>query len=347
MGYIFDALTRAGSAARTPGQTPASVQRPAPAPEHEQPATTFKFPGAAEAAAARSAETVNEAPAYEPRSAEEAPAPAVARKTKRPGSKSSSGSGNSSGGGSGGGRHGSTRTHGVDERLVAITDPSSQIAEEYRAIRTSLLAKWEHRRHLVHTVTSATPQEGKTLTSLNLGFSFAELRNRRTLVIEADLRLPQFRKLISLPQTPGLVGVLEEGVPVERAVVRMSGYDLDILPAGGRLDNDAVQVLSSPALTNLIKQLRHQYDHVVIDTPPVVELADAGIIGAQSDDVLLIARMNRTPKALIQQAIRTLASYKAPVAGLIATDQSRHRRRYYYYRYGYKYQYHSARRRAA
>ena len=90
-------------------------------------------------------------------------------------------------------------------------------------------------------------------------------------------------------------------------------------------------------MINLLKTLRGKYDHVIIDTPPVIELADAGIVGAMSDDVLMIVRMCRTPKLLVEQAIRTLNSYNAPVAGLIATDQKRRLRRYYHYRYGYRY----------
>jgi capsular exopolysaccharide synthesis family protein len=227
----------------------------------------------------------------------------------------------------------------LDERLVALTEPQGLMAEEYRAIRTGLLARWQNKKHLVHTITSATPQEGKTITSLNLGLSFSELRNRRTLVIEADLRLPQFGKLLDLKEGPGLVHVLRGETDVESTIQRIDEIGMDVIPAGTRAQNDAVQLLSSNRMSQLLNQFRQRYDHVILDTPPVVELADAGILGAQSDDVLLIVRMERTPKSLVEQAIRTLESYNAPVAGMIATDQKRHLRRYYYYRYGYRYRY--------
>lgn len=227
----------------------------------------------------------------------------------------------------------------VDERLVSLTNPSCVIAEEYRSIRTGLLAKWENRRHLVHTITSATPQEGKTITSLNMGLIMSELHNRKTLVIEADLRLPQFKKLLNLPQSYGLVGVMRGEASFQDALLEVGPNGLHVLPAGTRINNEAVQLLSSPQMSSMIKKLKREYDHVIIDTPPVVELADAGILGAQSDDVILIARMSRTPSTLIRQAIRTLESYHAPVAGVIATDHSRSFRQYYYFRYGYRYQY--------
>jgi len=227
---------------------------------------------------------------------------------------------------------------GVDDRLHAWLKPSGVVAEEYRSIRTGLLAKWQQERHLIHTITSATPQEGKTITSLNLGLSFSEIQNRRTIVIEADIRLPQFKKLLALPSRPGLVQLLSGKADIKDVIQRVPGTNLDIIPAGKRVSKEAVQLLSSRGMDSLVTVLKTKYDHVIIDTPPVVELADAGILGAMSDDVLLIVRMGRTPKPLIEQAIRTLESYNAPVAGIVATDQQRKQQRYYY-KYGYRYRY--------
>ncbi len=226
----------------------------------------------------------------------------------------------------------------IDDRMVAITEPSSVMAEEYRSLRTGILAKWDQKRHLVHTITSATPREGKTITTLNLGVAFSELRNRRTAVLEADLRLPQFEKMMSLPPQPGLVGLLEGQTDLSGAVHRLMNDRLHVITAGRKIDNmRAVQMLSGSAMAALVQTLRQSYDHVIIDTPPVIELADAGILGTISDEVLLIARMNRTPRPLVDQAIRTLTSYNVFIGGLVATDQPRDRRQYY--KYGYKYGY--------
>ena len=227
----------------------------------------------------------------------------------------------------------------IDERLVALRWPSSIMAEEYRSIRTGLLARTKHQRHIVHMITSATPQEGKTITSLNLGLTMAELRNRKTIVVEADLRLPQFRKLFDLPMGPGMVSYLRGDAELEDVIQRVGPRGLHVIQAGERVSDQAVELLSRNRFTDLINRLKRDYDHIIFDTPPVVELADAGIIGAQAEDVMLIVRMNRTPRGLVEQAIRTLESYNAPVHGVIATDQTRHRRRYYSYRYGYRYGY--------
>ncbi|MEO0587590.1 MAG: polysaccharide biosynthesis tyrosine autokinase, partial [Planctomycetota bacterium] len=227
----------------------------------------------------------------------------------------------------------------IDERLVAISHPGSIMAEQYRSIRTALLAKWENRRKLIHTITSATPQEGKTITSLNLGLTFAELRNRRTIVLECDLRLPTFAKLLDVPPRNGITDFLRGKAEFDEITHAVGDTGLTLCCAGSRADTDAVQLLHSQKMGNLLQRLRDEYDHIIIDTPPVVELADAGILGAQSDEVLLVSRMNRTPRTMIEQAISTLQSYHAPVSGMIATDQQRTRRRHYQYRYGYRYRY--------
>ena len=225
----------------------------------------------------------------------------------------------------------------LDDRIVMLTDPASVMGEEYRAIRTSILARWQNRRHVIHTITSATPQEGKTITSLNLGLSFSELRNRRTIVIEADLRLPQFANLLGLADSPGLTDLLEEKAELSACIHTVCDAALHVLPAGRVAGNASVQLLSSPVTPALLQKLRRLYDHVIIDTPPVVELADAGILGAMSDDVLLIARMNRTPRPMVEQAVRILKSYNTAVAGLIATDH--HHGHGGYYKYGYRNRY--------
>lgn len=229
------------------------------------------------------------------------------------------------------------RSRSVDDRIVLLTDPGCQFAEEYRAIRTSLLARWQNRRNLVHVVTSATPQEGKTITSLNLGLTMGELRSRRTIVVEADLRLPAFGKLMGLDDNLGLVPYLNGDASLEASTHRIGERGVYVLPAGESAFDDAVSLLSGPRMQSLIDTLRRRFDHVIIDTPPVIELADAGVLGGISDDVLLVARMRRTSKRLIEQAISTLKSYNAPVGGLIATDHTPGFGRYQAYRYRYRY----------
>lgn len=235
------------------------------------------------------------------------------------------------------GRHAQSR---VDDRLVTMISPASAMSEEYRSIRTSILARHDNERHLVHTITSATPQEGKTITCVNLGLAFAELRNRKTIIIECDLRLPTFGKLLNIDtQQTGLIDYLRGDAKINDIIQQVQGSELHIITAGGRVSDEAVQLISGQRMSHLIQGLRAKYDHVIIDTPPVLQLADAGILGSQSEEVLVVARMRRTPRPLVEQAISTLTSYNAQVNGIIATDNPRSRGRGYGYKYGYKYGY--------
>ncbi|XAL99183.1 CpsD/CapB family tyrosine-protein kinase [Phycisphaeraceae bacterium D3-23] len=169
----------------------------------------------------------------------------------------------------------------VDDRLVTKTSPASSMAEEYRSIRTSILARHQQERHIVHTITSATPQEGKTITCVNLGLAFAELRNRTTVILECDLRLPTFEKLLRLDHPAGLIPYLRGDCTLDEAICKVDQGGLHVITAGDRVSDEAVQLLSSPRMGRLIQALRAKFDHVIIDTPPVLELADAGILGAR------------------------------------------------------------------
>jgi Mrp family chromosome partitioning ATPase len=211
----------------------------------------------------------------------------------------------------------------TDERLAVLHQPSSAVAEQFRAIRTSVLARWQNQRHLLHAFTSAQPQEGKTLTVLNLGLCFAELSQRRVLVLEADLRRPRFAAFLGLPPGPGLADLLAQQVGIAQAAVTIPTAHLDVIAAGHPLGNQALQSLSSPAASGLFGELRRRYDHVLIDTPPVLPYADAGVLGALSDEIILVTRLNLTPVSLVRQAAAILAGYNAPVAGLIATEHTR------------------------
>jgi Mrp family chromosome partitioning ATPase len=211
----------------------------------------------------------------------------------------------------------------IDERLEVLHQPASAVSEQFRAIRTGMLARWQNQRHMVHAFTSAQPQEGRTLTVLNLGLCFAELSQRRVLVLEADLRRPHFAAYMGLPEGPGLAEVLEQRASIAQAAATVASARLDVIAAGHALGNQALQVLSSPATVGLLGELRRRYDHVLIDTPPVLPFADAGILGALSDEIILVTRLNLTPLALVRQAVSILAGYNAPVAGLIATEHTR------------------------
>jgi capsular exopolysaccharide synthesis family protein len=237
------------------------------------------------------------------------------------------------------------RLRSIDERLVIWTDQTGLAAEEYRAIRTGLLARWQQRRHLTHAISSAVPQEGKTITSLNLAASVGELQDRTCVAVEADLRLPQFRRMLGLAAGAGLTEVLRGEATLDAVLVPVGGRNVWVLPAGSQADAGAAQLLSSHAMSDLLSQLKRQFDHVVLDTPPVNAVADAGVVSAMCDEVMLVARTGSTPAPLIERAARALKLAQANVSGLIATGAAARREAY---RSATRYQqYHTRMKRAA
>lgn len=225
-----------------------------------------------------------------------------------------------------------------DDRLVMVSDSGSVMSEEYRAIRTRILARFDQQRHLVHTITSATPREGKTISSMNLALAFSELTDRRTLVLEGDLRMPTFGKLFPTKEQPGLIQLLRGEALLDDVIQRTEVGNLDLIHAGGAVGDEAIRLISGSRLGHTLELLRSRYDHVIIDTPPVLELADAGILAKAADELMMVVRCHRTPRHLVNQAVRILQSYNIQVGGMILTNIPSESPAYHS-RYGYRYRY--------
>lgn len=210
--------------------------------------------------------------------------------------------------------------NGYSDQVVVHHDRGSVITEQYRAIRTQILARSRNRRLQVHVITSSVPEEGKSVTTANLGVVFGELRNKKTLVIEGDLRRPCFHKLFGRNCTPGLLQWLRGDVADAQQIVHRTVYDnLQFIPAGGRDPTHCTQLLSSPAMTQILDRFRDHYDHIFIDTPPVVSVTDAAILAALGDQALLAVRLHKTPSEMVDRAKRLLNANGCNVSGVILT----------------------------
>jgi Mrp family chromosome partitioning ATPase len=208
---------------------------------------------------------------------------------------------------------------GLDSRLIAARHTHHPILEEYRGIRSQMLARWEQRRHVIHTLTSATPGEGTTVSALNLAMIFSELSDRSVILVDANLRRPAIAGKLKLPQGPGLAQVVRGESTIDQATHYFGRPNLSVLPAGDCEEGEALKLLSTHTFAGVLHALRDRYDHVIVDTPASLELSDAGLIGAQSDEVLMIVRSNHTPRSLIERAMRGLRDCNAPVASVILT----------------------------
>jgi len=140
----------------------------------------------------------------------------------------------------------------------------------------------------VVALTSAEPGEGKTATTTNLGVVLAQL-GRRVLIIDGDLRRPRLHKIFRVSNRSGLVNYLTANVDIDSMVVKTKVPNLAIMPSGPIPPNPS-ELLASDRMRDLLKQLRQRFDFVLIDTPPVLPVADAVILGTLADGVILCAR---------------------------------------------------------
>jgi succinoglycan biosynthesis transport protein ExoP len=230
-------------------------------------------------------------------------------------------------------------TSGTREAVELITQarPQSQMAESYRALRTSLLLSSLGAPPRILLITSALPQEGKTTTSINTAVVLAQ-KGVRVLLIDADLRRPSIHKTLGMGPRSGLSNVLTGTAELQQAIVRSPIMpNLFILPAGTPPPNPA-ELLASVHMKTLLTQLREQYDHIVIDTPPTLSVTDAVVLSTRVDTVVLVIRSGQTTKTALRRARDLLLQVNARVAGVLlnAVDLSSPDY-YYYYEYRQKY----------
>lgn len=221
--------------------------------------------------------------------------------------------------------------------LVTQSRPQSQMAESYRALRTSLLLSSLGSPPKVILITSAMPQEGKTTTSINSAVVLAQ-KGVNVLLIDADLRRPGIHKALGMGPRSGLSNVLTGSAKVEQAItVSPLVPSLSILPAGTPPPNPA-ELLASANMRDLIDQLRDKYDHIVIDTPPTLSVTDAVVLSTRADAVVLVIRSGKTTKQALRRARELLLRVNARVTGVLlnAVDLSSPDY-YYYYEYQGKY----------
>ncbi|HEX6802660.1 MAG TPA: polysaccharide biosynthesis tyrosine autokinase, partial [Terriglobales bacterium] len=218
--------------------------------------------------------------------------------------------------------------------LITQSRPQSQMAESYRALRTSLLLTSLGAPPKTILITSALPREGKTTTSINTAIVLAQ-KGTRVLLIDADLRRPSIHKALGLGHRTGLSNVLTGGATLQQATVRSSLLPtLYVLPAGTPPPNPA-ELMASGQMVDVLAELRDQYDHIVVDTPPTLSVTDAVVLSTKADAVVLVIRSSQTTKPALRRARDILAQVNARVAGVLLNAVNLDSPDYYYY---YEYQ---------
>jgi tyrosine-protein kinase Etk/Wzc len=218
--------------------------------------------------------------------------------------------------------------------LVSLVDPEDPSSEAYRTLRTNVTFVNAGQKMQCIVVTSPGPGEGKSTTAANLAITLAQ-QGARTLLVDADLRRPIVHRAFNLVQEPGLTDVLVGTTGLREAIRPNVAPKLDLLPAGPQPPNPS-ELLGSEAMQKLVAQLRGQYEMVVFDSPPILAVTDATVLGAASDAVILVLRAGETEEAAAQRALQQLRRVQARVAGAVLNGIERRRDRYYNRYYNYR-----------
>jgi protein-tyrosine kinase len=206
---------------------------------------------------------------------------------------------------------------GVSKELIAAWDPFHPVVEELRGVRTQLLVRWFNpgagRRTLA--VTSPCAREGRSFITANLAVVFSQL-GQRTLVIDADFRAARQQAIFNVSDRFGLSSVLSGRSDLSAAAPVGGLTGLAVLPAGP-LPPNPLELLSRPSFAALLARAQAEYDVILIDTPPVVEYADACAITFRTGDALMISRKDQTRLGDTERAMRELSDASARVVGTL------------------------------
>ena len=218
------------------------------------------------------------------------------------------------------------------EKSRAVADGNdNQTVEAFRGIHSLLRLNEESRKAKCILTTSTVPGEGKSFISSNIAFTFA-LHGEKTILIDADLRMPTVAKLVGVASDRGLVDFLNDDAALEDIVCRDHFPNLDVLPTGGKARN-STELLSGVKFEGLIHELRLRYDKIIIDTPPLAPVSDALGILPLVDGVLYVLRFNAVKRRTAKLNVRRIWEANVPVFGAVLNNIRSSVAGYYYSHY--------------
>lgn len=204
-----------------------------------------------------------------------------------------------------------------DDPQAALADPKSAMSEAYNSLRSSLLYSTSEGLPQVMLVTSAQASEGKTTSSMAIATGFARM-GRRVLLIDADLRRPSLHGRFSLPNDQGLSTLLTSREPLASVAAKTKQPSLLVLVAGP-IPPSPTELLSTPRMEAILQEAASNFDVVVVDSPPILGLADAPLMSALVDGVVFVVEADRSRRGSLKAALRRLRAMRPVMLGSVLT----------------------------
>ncbi len=215
-----------------------------------------------------------------------------------------------------------TRTIPVDleylrQHRLILGEDGDLVAEEYKLLRTHILQRTRVKGQNTIMVTGPQMGEGKTLTAINLAISISHEVENSVLLVDADLRMPTIHRYFGLPTGPGLVDHITHGVPISELLVHPQGFPKLVLLPSGKPAAHAAEITGSPAMADLVLELKTLYSnrYVLFDLPPLLVFADALAFAPLIDNIILVVEAGKTPRREINRSLAMLKGF--PLLGFV------------------------------
>ncbi|MBD1834326.1 polysaccharide biosynthesis tyrosine autokinase [Cyanobacteria bacterium FACHB-472] len=207
---------------------------------------------------------------------------------------------------------------------------ASPFLEAFRSLHTNVRFLGSDTPIHSLVVSSASPADGKSTVSVHLAQAAAAM-GQRVLLVDADLRRPQVHHVLGLENNQGLSNVIATGLTPREAIQRLPSWDNLYVLTAGQIPPDPTRLLSSKRMQYLMEQLNAVFDLVIYDTPPILGLADGRLLAVHTNGVIMVARLGKTDRSVLLQAIDALKISSAPVLGMVANGVRRGTSGSYYY----------------
>ena len=214
-----------------------------------------------------------------------------------------------------------------ESRAVAINDPAAIGSEKFRLLTVRLRHLRQRRELKKILVTSALPEEGKSVVSLNLAATLSRFKETRVLLVEGDMRKPTVRTELGLPAIKGLSEWLRGDLPLQEVIHRVTPPGFWLLPAGEPLSNP-LELMQSGRLAVLLDQVAESFDWIIIDSTPVLPVADTSVWARLSHGILMVVREGKTEKRQLRRALE--ATDKSALVGVVLNSASNGEHKSYY-----------------
>ena len=204
--------------------------------------------------------------------------------------------------------------------LILENNPKPVAAESYRTLRTNIQYSSFDNPVKSIVITSSEPGEGKSTTSANLALSFAQ-DGKKVILIDCDLRKPSIHENFLLANEKGLTDVLF-GKSDLKGVTKKIEDSLFLITAGTILPNPA-EILGSKEMENLIKELKINFDYIIIDTPPILPVSDTLLLVSKADATLIVVKARKTKEKMVKESYERLIEAKANVIGTVLNESDK------------------------